>query len=539
MGVDDNDDGSLQTSEIDQTTYICNGVDGQDGADGSASQYTMLTSISPPSASLRCNVGGRVIAQGLDNGDGGGTAQNGILEYGEVDYTTTYCSKYDIRAVTDIAPSSISSLWPGTPALQILVEDTLYFTADDGNSGIELWAHDTASSSTLLVEAIFPGSSNSNPGQYMQILVGDTIYFDADDGSSGYELWAHDTSNSTTWQVADIQNGGGHSYPGYDMKVVLVEDTIYFDADDGNSGRELWAHDTSNSTTWQVADLNSGGLGSNPGFGNTVILTDDTMFLGTWNGLYAYNTQNHSYWRLSSPSSTIRNFVSLGDVIFYYSNDGNQRLTATNTSNGTWWSIMENSCAMVGPAWYFYTVVSNILYFDHDDCTSGSEFWAYNLENDSAWQIADINPGSGSSVLWYFNGFISIGSTMYFAADGTNGVELYAHDSSNHSTWLVADINSGGGDSYPGGYAWIWKLVGDSIYFSADGGDGFELWMHTPSSGLTWQLADIRPGSQGSNPGEEVVILVGDTIYFSANDGSSGTELWAVETILTNSITYD
>ena len=65
----------------------------------------------------------------------------------------------------------------------------------------------------------------------MAILVGDTIYFDANDGFSGYELWAHDTSNSSTWQVADINSGGSNSdsEPGYYMEI-LVGDTIYFDA---------------------------------------------------------------------------------------------------------------------------------------------------------------------------------------------------------------------------------------------------------------------------------------------------------------------
>ena len=41
----------------------------------------------------------------------------------------------------------------------------------------------------------------------MAILVGDTLYFSANDGSSGHELWAHDTSNASTWQVADIYSG--------------------------------------------------------------------------------------------------------------------------------------------------------------------------------------------------------------------------------------------------------------------------------------------------------------------------------------------
>ncbi|MBT7063462.1 MAG: hypothetical protein HN923_02040, partial [Euryarchaeota archaeon] len=130
-----------------------NGTDGTDGADGSASPNTMLTSISSPAASLGCTAGGRVMMQGLDNGDGGGTAQNGVLESGEVDYTTTYCSKYVIWQVVDIR-----------------------------------------------------STGSSSPGQYMEILVGDTLYFSAVEGSSGIELWAHDTSNHSTWQVADINS---------------------------------------------------------------------------------------------------------------------------------------------------------------------------------------------------------------------------------------------------------------------------------------------------------------------------------------------
>ena len=47
----------------------------------------------------------------------------------------------------------------------------------------------------------------------MAILVGDTLYFSANDGSSGIELWAHDTSNASTWRVADIDSGSGAVTP--------------------------------------------------------------------------------------------------------------------------------------------------------------------------------------------------------------------------------------------------------------------------------------------------------------------------------------
>jgi ELWxxDGT repeat protein len=74
----------------------------------------------------------------------------------------------------------------------------------------------------------------------MTILVGDTLYFDALDGITGTELWAHDTSNSTTWRVADINSGAGYSYPGGYIDI-LVGDTLYFYANDGITGSELWA----------------------------------------------------------------------------------------------------------------------------------------------------------------------------------------------------------------------------------------------------------------------------------------------------------
>ena len=97
----------------------------------------------------------------------------------------------------------------------------------------------------------------------MELFIGDTLYFSAFDGSTGTELWAHDTSNHSTWQVVDV-NSAGNADVGEHMST-LVGDTIYFSANDGTTGTELWAHDTSNHSTWQVADINNwitmGGVG--------------------------------------------------------------------------------------------------------------------------------------------------------------------------------------------------------------------------------------------------------------------------------------
>ena len=55
----------------------------------------------------------------------------------------------------------------------------------------------------------------------MSTLVGDTLYFSASDGTTGNELWAHDTSNHSTWQAANINFGSlGNSM------TLLIEDNI-------------------------------------------------------------------------------------------------------------------------------------------------------------------------------------------------------------------------------------------------------------------------------------------------------------------------
>ena len=587
VGVDDNDDNALQTTEIDQTTYICNGADGPNGTDGadgaggapgangadgadgtngSASPNTMLTSISPPASSLGCTAGGRAIAQGLDNGDGGGTSQNGVLESGEIDYTTTYCSIYEVWQVDKI--NKHGNTYPGE-YMEFLIGDTLYFDALYGPSyDKELWAHDTSNHTTWQVTDINSGGNSSNPGQYMSILVGDTIYFSADDGSSGTELWAHDTSNSSTWQVADINIGGNSSNPGlsggFGSMGVFWQITgwgaqriIYFSADDGSSGTELWAHNAINFSTWQVTDINSGGNSSNPGQ-YMAILVDDTIYFSADDGgsgteLWAHDISNSSTWQVADinsggNSSNPGQYMTIlvGDTIYFNAFDvsSGREMWAHDTSNSSTWQVANINIGSnySNPGLDMIILVGDTIYFDATDGVTGQELWAHDTSNHSTWQVADIRSGSGTcGCPGKYMEPILVGDTIYFDADD-NGVhrELWAHDTSNSSTWLVTNYIGGYGGADPGSKMAI--LVGDTIYFDAnDNGNWFEngteLWAHDTSNSSTWRVTQINPGSGNSNPGRHMAILVGDTIYFDAYTQTGGYQLWAMD--IEHSITYD
>ena len=191
---------------------------------------------------------------------------------------------------------------PGYYMSPILVGEVLYFSANDGVDGHELWGFNTSNGSVWQVADIFSGVSGSNPGFYLELLVGDTLYFSANDGSTGIELWAHNTSNHSTWQAADIHSTGS-STPGLHM-YILIGDTMYFFATDGSTGSELWAHDTSNHSTWQVADISSGSPAGSPGQYMNPILIDDTLFFDADDGstgieLWAHDIANHSTWQVA------------------------------------------------------------------------------------------------------------------------------------------------------------------------------------------------------------------------------------------------
>ena len=136
----------------------------------------------------------------------------------------------------------------------------------------------------------------------MSILVGDTLYFSADTFSQGIELWAHDTSNHSTWQAADINSGSGDSFCGSLMSI-LVGDTIYLSANDGNPGYDLYAHRPSSIdyntntggavTTWAInASLPSGvSFGTNNG---TIYGTPTEMWPQTSYTVWANNSGGSS-----------------------------------------------------------------------------------------------------------------------------------------------------------------------------------------------------------------------------------------------------
>lgn len=136
----------------------------------------------------------------------------------------------------------------------------LYFPADDGQTGYELWRTDGTPAGTDLVKNINPNVSSSYPEE-LTPGAGGLLYFRAYTGSDGWELWQSDGTTAGTTRLADIRPGPESSYP---QAFTRLDNTLYFVADDGIRGRELWKLDLSTGLPTPVSSDRLFSLSPNP-----------------------------------------------------------------------------------------------------------------------------------------------------------------------------------------------------------------------------------------------------------------------------------
>jgi ELWxxDGT repeat protein len=162
--------------------------------------------------------------------------------------------------------------------------ETIYFTADDNESGRELWKFDLVQSSSTgadLIKDIYEGSDDSfdidTNAEFTQF--GDAVYFAADDGITGLELWKTNGTTAGTVLVRNMDLNANSSNPKH--LTVVDDEFLYFVADDGDHGRELWQ----SNGTWQgtnlFSDILEGENSSNP---RHLMEFDNGLYVVAYNG---------------------------------------------------------------------------------------------------------------------------------------------------------------------------------------------------------------------------------------------------------------
>jgi len=328
---------------------------------------------------------------------------------------------------------------PQAPSRFTVVGDQLFFIANDANNWPQIWKTDGTAGNTVKVTSFAKGvqqpvNSLLNRGPYLEQLNG-FVFFSADDGVIGAELWK--TDGTTTSLVKNIDpTDNASSLGSVPDQFRRMGNLIFFSAGDPGSGNELWRTDGTTGGTTMVADLVPGPSGSSPG--NFIEL----------NGV------------LICTATT----AATGTELFKADANGISLLADINTANS----------GADGSGIYNFVRGDNVIYFGAYDPVNGRELRKTDGTSGGTTVVANINPGAANS-LWGSVGtdnFTYSNGRLYFMADdGAHGFELWSTDGVG-STALVGEINPSGGantDNY--------HEVNGKLFFSAtDGTNGFELW---------------------------------------------------------------
>src|SRR5262249_44006949 len=142
-----------------------------------------------------------------------------------------------------------------SPGELTVVGSELFFTAQSGASGRQIWKMDGTAANPQMVANVPTLISASSLRAFNGAL-----YFRGRTVAHGFELWKADSSGVA--EVVDLNPDAGH---GLNCQGGFTEynDALYFSADNGMTGCELWRSDGTADGTKLVMEFNPGATGTN------------------------------------------------------------------------------------------------------------------------------------------------------------------------------------------------------------------------------------------------------------------------------------
>lgn len=397
--------------------------------------------------------------------------------------------RLETREYLTVSPEFLADIRPGELGSKIGLEwiayqDEIYFAADNGANGRELWKTNGTEAGTQMVKDIAGGEGDGAPVFFA--IYQDLLYFRADDGDSGFEIWRSNGTSGGTQRFVDLNPGPDDSQPG---NFWVFNDLLYFRANDGELGSELYRTDGSVAGTDLVRDIHAGLRGSEPGA--------DSGFIPFQGSLYF------------SADGAVGG-EAIGTEL--YRTDGQTTELVLDADHGSDSSLPTQ-----------FTIFQNDLYFIAEVPLPplGVDYAAYlyRVDGDTG-QVERFF----SEPVDFSESLTIIGDTMYFAGGGeATGIELYRTDGTQAGTVLVHDAFPGEDSSKPQNFF----ALGERLFFSA--GDRFEpgtnrvvqqLWVTEGTSATTRKLS-----TDVVNP-QTPLVAYRDEVFYLGNDGQAGWELF-------------
>ena len=367
--------------------------------------------------------------------------------------------------VKDIFPGSSSS----EPQHLISINGTLYFRADDGVHGAGLWKSDGTADGTVLVKDTAPGHGYTGPLPDHLTNVNGTLYFRGHEG--GQKLWKSDGTTGGTVMVSNIDADYSGSMPD---QWLVVNDRLYFSGNDGVHGRELYRTDGTADGTVLVKDIH-------PGIG--VLSSSSPDFLTNVNGTLFFSandgTHGEELWKTDgTPEGTVmvkdlvpgidfsepQLLTNVNGILFFRAHDnthGWELWKSDGTEAGTVMvKDIRPGLAFSEPE--FLTNIDGTLYFRANDGIRGYALWKSDGTADGTVMVKESS---------FTHNPINVNGSLYFISGG-----IWKSDGTTAGTVRVSGVPVVPTFPEP-----PLVYIGGTFYFVVDeGATGREPWLYRP-----------------------------------------------------------
>ena len=354
----------------------------------------------------------------------------------------------------------------------------------------------TAVGTTLFLSGT---STNCVNGNQLLKIVGETIYL-----------------------VKSLQFPNDFGYPPGNF--INANGFLFFSAQNSfNGGRQIWKSDGTSDSTKAMTNIASG-------YGVSEIAhVNGTVFFSGVEAALPPNSAGEQLFRLNSlnnvtkfPTASTRNLTVFGNrLVFTHESQAGAILYSVGANDAALTILLNNWASNL-------TVAGTTLFFVSGNAATGRELWKSNTAGTGP--VQDFMPGPADANI---SDISARGSEVFFASDGSGstigGNELRSSNGTLNGIVTVKNIGRAG--SFPKEFV----QMGSNIYFTADDVDaGRELWKTNGTIGNAVRVADLIPGTTGSNPSNLIVITNGaiQTLFFEAKSLNNGRELFKLENAL-------